>query len=313
MIEVQRYNKENQKEWDEFIDNSKNGTFLFKRNFMDYHSDRFQDFSLMFKEDQTIIALLPASLHKNEVRSHGGLTYGGVISDRKMTAQKMLEVFDALNAFLKKENIQKILYKRVPYIYYTYPSDEDLYALFRTNAKLVRRDVSTSIYLKDKISFSSRRNRNIKKAGKAQLMVRESKDFQSYLDILTKALAVHHAKPVHSEEELKLLASRFPEEIKLFASFKEDKMLAGVLIFETKNVIHCQYIANSEEGRSIGALDLVFDYLINDYAIKKEKNYFDFGISNEDDGRFLNIGLITQKQEFGGRAVVHDFYEWEIV
>ncbi len=38
----------NRKEtWDAFVQASKNGTFLLQRNFMDYHSDRFFDCSLL--------------------------------------------------------------------------------------------------------------------------------------------------------------------------------------------------------------------------------------------------------------------------
>ncbi|SDE80971.1 hypothetical protein, partial [Sporomusa acidovorans] len=71
-----------------------------------------------------------------------------------------------------------------------------------------------------------------------------------------------------------------------------------------------QYLANSEEGRSTGALDLVIHYLVTE--VYKDKIYFDFGISNEKQGRFLNTGLIAQKEGFGARAVVHDFYSLDI-
>lgn len=38
------------------------------------------------------------------------------------------------------------------------------------------------------------------------------------------------------------------------------------------------------------------------------KNGLIFGICTENNGNFLNEGLINQKQEFGGRGIVHDFY-----
>lgn len=294
--------------WDKFVDNSKNGTFMLKRDYMDYHSDRFRDISLMFFEDDKLLALFPASLHDNEIRSHGGLTYGGIITDRKMTTSRMLQVMEALTDFYRKNGISRILYKRVPPIYYTYPSDEDLYALFRFNARLYRRDVSSTVYIPDKIRFSELRKRKVKKANKSGLQVHQSHDFDTYITLLTEVLqARHNAKPVHTAKELKLLASRFPDAIKLYAAFQDDLMLAGVVIFDTPNVVHAQYIANSEKGREIGALDLVMDFLINTYS--ENKLYFDFGISTEKDGLYLNDGLIAQKEMFGGRAIVYDFYE----
>ena len=325
-LEVTLYNAGLKNIWDDFVENSKNGTFMLKRDYMDYHSDRFKDFSLMIYEEDKLVALLPASLHGTELRSHGGLTYGGVVSNKKMTVQKMLNVFAAMREFLKSNWINSLIYKRIPLIYHLYPSDEDLYALFRNDAKLIRRDISAAILLEDKIKFSDLRKRGIKKALKHGLTVRQSNDFETYVDLLAKILQEYHgAKPVHTAAELSLLAGRFPDNIKLFAAYDgQGKMYAGSVIFDTKQTVHTQYIANSDEGRVIGALDLVFDYLINDYCFssrsyeenfsgqKFAKKYFDFGTSNEDEGRYLNNGLISQKEGFGGRGIAYDFYEMKI-
>ena len=128
-MEIVQYNQDLQNVWDAFIDESKNGTFMLKRGYVEYHSDRFTDFSLMFYDEGKLVAVLPASLHGDEMRSHGGLTYGGIISDRKMTTKKMLSVLDSLLLYLKENNIKKLIYKRVPSFYHTYPADEDVYAL----------------------------------------------------------------------------------------------------------------------------------------------------------------------------------------
>lgn len=311
MITVKLYSTENKQEWNEFLITAKNGTFMLNRNYMDYHSDRFDDFSLMFYEDNKLVAIMPASKHSEEIRSHGGLTYGGIITNKKMTAQRMLDIFEALKEFLILNKIKKLLYKRVPAIYFNYPSDEDLYALFVNDANLIRRDISTTIDLTNKIDFNERRKRNIKKAIKNNLIFRESNEYDTFINILRQVLETqHNTKPVHTADEIRSLAEKFPDNIKFYASYLEDKMQAGVVIFETPLVAHAQYIVNSDEGKSIGALDFVFDKLIND--IYKDKRYFDFGNSNENAGRYLNVGLIGQKQEFGGRAIVYDFYEWKV-
>jgi hypothetical protein len=83
--------------------------------------------------------------------------------------------------------------------------------------------------------------------------------------------------------------------------------LAGAVIYETHNVAHAQYLANSDKGRDLGALDLVIDRLLKD--VYQKKTFFDFGISTTDNGHFLNSGLLAQKEGFGARAWVHDFYE----
>lgn len=305
------YNQNYLLEWNKFISKSKNGTFLLDRNFLGYHRDRFIDSSVLVLDSKdNVCAAFPASIHDNEIRSHGGLTYGGLITDRSMTVPKMLEIFDTLRFFLKDHGINSVVYKCVPRIYHTYFSDEDLYALTKNGAKLIRRDVSTAINLQDRIPLSELRRRGVKKAKKNNLVVKESQDYDTFVNMLAQVLERHMVKPVHTASELHLLASRFPENIKLYCAFENEKMHAGTLVFDTPQCVHTQYLANSLEGQSMGALDLVIDWLITEYASKRR--YLDFGISTEQNGMYLNDGLIMQKEMFGGRAIVYDTYRWDI-
>ena len=312
MIEVIRYEDKHKPLWDEFITNSKNGTFLFYRDYMEYHSDRFTDFSLMFFDDNRLIAVMPANIKDDILFSHGGLTFGGIISDRRMKTPIMLEIFDALREYLRMHGIRKVVYKAIPHIYHIVPAEEDLYALFRHNAKLIRRDVSSTILMNPKIAYSKGRKRSIKKSKTMGLEVRRSYDFETFMAIVAENLRKKYGvKPTHTADEMRLLASKFPESIKLFAAYKDDTMVAGVVMYESnKNVAHAQYIAATDDGKKLYATDLIFDYLINNYYV--EKKYFDFGISTEKEGRFLNTNLITFKEEFGARAVVYDTYELEV-
>lgn len=311
MLTVRKYNPEDKKNWDEFVNESKNGTFLLNRDYMDYHSARFIDHSLLCFDDNLLIGVLPASEHGEEIRSHGGLTYGGLIVGRKMTAQKNLSIFEAIKEYYKGEGFNSFVYKRVPAIFYNYPSDEDLYSLFRVNARVEARNISCAVFMEDRIRFNERRRRNVKKALKRNLVFKESQDYGGYIDMLTEVLQSRYgAKPVHTADELARLASTFPNNIKLYIACEEDKMLAGTVIYETPFVAHTQYIANSFEGRDCGALDFVFDNLIN--IVYCNKRYFDFGTSNEDGGKYLNESLIEQKQEFGGRGIIYDMYRIDL-
>lgn len=311
-MKIVKYTVEYKNNWNEFVRNSKNSHFFFQRNYMEYHSDRFKDFSLMiFDETDKLIAILPANVKKDILYSHQGLTFGGFLVDDRMKTETMLEIFESLKVYLKSQNIEKIVYKCIPYIYHIKPSEEDRYALFRNDAKLIRRDVTSTIDLTEQVRYSKGRKWTINKAKKESIETFESDDYEIFWELLTGVLESNHeAKPVHTLEEMKKLASLFPKYIKLFLAKKDERIVSGALIYENQNIVHTQYLANSEEGREIGALDLLIDYLIKD--IYKNKKYFDFGISNEDAGRYLNTGLIAQKEGFGARAVVHDFYELEI-
>lgn len=307
-VTVVQYTPEHQTEWDNYVDESRNGVFLFHRNYMEYHSDRFKDHSLLFYRKGQLAGLLPANLKDDALQSHGGLTFGGVIVGYSTKTAVMLQIFDALISHCRDLGIKSVFYKAIPFIYHSAPANEDLYALFRYNAKLVARNASSTIYLPSNRSFSDGRMCSIHKALKNGLVVKQTDDLETFMQLLRETLSERHSvKPVHTTQEMKLLAGRFPQNIKLFASYSGERMLAGLLIYESKNVAHVQYAANCKEGMNLGAQDLIEDYLINTYY--KDKRYYDFGISTENFGQVLNEGLIARKESFGANSVMYDQYE----
>ena len=323
MITVTRYTPKNYQTWNEFVKQSRQGTFLFDRNYMDYHQDRFHDHSLMIYYKDKLYALLPANevvsasnneIPQKELVSHQGLTYGGLLTCNKMTAELTCETFEAIGNYLKQEDFSKLTYKAIPWIYHKIPSEEDLYALIHVGkASLSAREISTTILLQNKLRFSEQRRRGVNKAKKNSLIIRQSsqEDVFAFWNILNNNLQQkYHTRPVHSNEELQLLMSRFPENIIGYSVLKDEEVIAGTIIFITPQVIHTQYIGASEKGKEEGALDLLFDYLINQK--KWNTPYFDFGKSTEDRGNYLNTNLIHQKEGFGGRGVAYDTYEWTL-
>ena len=308
-MNIIRYQDIHQSLWDTFITSSKNGHFFFLRDYMDYHRDRFQDHSLMvYDRKDRLVAVLPANQTENQLVSHGGLTYGGFITDEYMKTALMLDIFEDLLAYLCDKGISSVIYKPLPYIFHRLPAEEDHYALFRFGAQLFRRDLNTVVIPSANIPFQERRTRIRKKARKSGAETRPSTDFQSFWVILSENLrTVHNLAPAHSLDEILLLHGRFPEHIKLFGVFLEETMVAGTVIYENPTVTHTQYIGSSDLGQSVGALDLLFwSLLTQEYS---ETPYFSFGVSTESGGHHLNTGLTNFKEGFGGRAILHDFFE----
>jgi hypothetical protein len=279
---------------------------------MDYHLDRFLDSSLLFFEEDDLVALMPANIADDIFCSHAGLTFGGVISDRKkMRIELMLDVFDSLMEYLSQHRIKTIVYKPIPHIYHTVPAEEDLYALFRHGARLIRRDVSSAIVFDEPIPFSKSRRRGITLAKKSGITITRTDDFEAFMSIVGGVLkSKYNVKPTHTSSEIVSLAQKFPENIKLFAAYRDEIMLAGVIIYESGPVAHAQYIASSDTAKKMGVADLVFDSIISHYST--EKKYFDFGISTEKGGAYLNSGLAANKQYFGARAIMYDTYEVDV-
>lgn len=312
-MQIVHYNSSHKELWDSFVDLSKNGTFLFRRDFMEYHADRFEDCSFLFFDKEKLVALLPGNVQGDAYYSHQGLTYGGFVMSTKTTAVQLLGALGLLVSYLKDLfDTQYFFYKPVPFIYHRYPAEEDLYALFRLGGVLVERKISSVVELAHRIDFSKLRKRGVAKAYRNGLRCSARVGFDSYWEVLYDTLYKrHHTSPVHSLKEILLLKEIFPDNIRLFGVEKGDTLLGGCLMFETSEVAHVQYIAASDEGRKEGALDVLFEYLINE-VYPNSCRYFDFGTSTEQGGRFLNEGLIFQKEGFGGRAVVYDTYRINI-
>lgn len=306
-FEIIPYRPDLKREWDAFIDRSKNATFLFKRDYMDYHAHRFTDHSFLFMRDGKPTALLPASIDGHTVSSHGGLTYGGLLTDRKATGEDVLQMFTLLKSHLLGEGTERLVYKPVPHIYHRIPAEEDLYALFRIGATLDARLISCTIRQDERIKFRDIRKSGILKARNIGITLNETDEFSAFWNILEDNLmSKYGAMPVHSLAEISMLSKSFPSNIKLHQASLGNKVLAGVVIYLCGNVAHTQYISASGEGKESGALDLLFDHLIND--VYRDVEYFDFGTSNEKGGTVLNGSLLYQKEGFGGRAICYDTY-----
>ncbi len=277
---------------------------------MEYHQDRLEDFSLLiFDEDQQLMAILPANKVDNTLFSHQGLTYGGILLDEKIKLSDCISITKSVFEYLSAFGFKKLIFKEVPTIYHQLPSDELQYLMFVLQGNLVRRDVLSVLDLKSQFVFSRDRKNGIKRGLKNNLIVKEEADFKSFWnEILIPNLALkHQAKPVHTLEEIQYLYSKFPNNIRQFNVYQNDKIVAGTTVFESKLVAHSQYISGNSDKNELGSLDFLHDYLISN--VFKDKKYFDFGISNENQGKNINEGLMYWKESFGARSITQDFYE----
>ncbi len=311
-MEVKRFQIHKDEElWNEFIGLAKNSTFLFNRDFMDYHSERFKDHSLLIYEKKKLIACFPANqIDELKISSHQGLTYGGVIIKQDLKLPVQIEIFNSILKYYADNGFKSIIYKAFPRFYNILQTDEIEYCLFINKAKLFRRDTAIAIDRNFESKYSDNIRREAKKAKQCGIIIKEDDNFDFFWDnVLIRNLEDRFdVKPVHSKEEIVLLHSKFPEQIKLYTAKDENgKILAGAVFFLTDNVAHCQYISANNEGRKSGALNYLFTTLIDTYFL--DKRYFDLGIANEDNGMKINSGLLAWKERLGGRTYSHDFYE----
>ena len=308
MFVVKQYIEEYKQEWDGFVKTAKNATFLFQRDFMDYHSDRFEDFSLIIYKKDKLFALLPANKNGTTVCSHQGLTYGSLLLQESAKLFDSAAAFKEILHFLFNKEIEKLDVRIIPSFYNSLPSDELEYIFYKASASLIKRDVIMVLDYQNQLPFKKNRREGINKAKRNQLEIKVDGDFDAFWnEILIPNLAnKHQASPVHSLNEIKLLANRFPTNIVQVNVYKDKKIVAGTTVFLTKNVVHPQYVSGNLEKNTLGSLDLLYDFIINHF--KEDKKYFSFNTSSEENGKLLNEGLIFWKEGCGARPIVFNNY-----
>ncbi len=320
-MKVRFFSAEDTALWERFVKDSRNGTFMQLRNFLNYHPPgRFTDASLMvFGKKDSLWAVVPAAV-KNEGKkkvlcSHPGASHGGIIVGHNLKLTKALQVVEKIKEFARASGFAAVELKNVPRIYHKWPCDELDYALRYHGFTICRTELGTAMplqYYHEKKSDSTAL-RNARKAIKNGLTVKESDDLRQYWSILTTNLAKRHqAKPTHTYEEIINLSQRFPDKIKLFGVYKGDVLCAGTLVFIlNERVINCFYIAHNEEYQKLRPLNLLFYQLIK-WGIKHNYHFLDWGISTEDGGKKVNSGLFNFKESFGGRGVLREVYRLDI-
>ena len=291
---------------------SKNGTFLFLRDYMEYHADRFNDYSLMYYKDDSLLSILPANRRDDALWSHQGLTYGGFVLNKKVHTVEIGEIFDKTIHFLQEDGIKEWYYKQMPTIYQKQPSEDDSYWLWRNGAETVECNLMSAINLHSDIHISpSRRNNSNKLKREGWKIVCDIEELvRQFWAILSDNLReTYNSKPVHTLEEMERLKSLFPQNIICYGIVSpEGNLEGGTLIYISSQVVRTQYISATPYGKKHKALDLLLSHVV-DYYKNEGYRYFDFGTSMADDDVNLNESLIQQKEGFGARGIACRTYK----
>lgn len=313
---IEQFKMSEEANWDSFCEKSWQGTFLHTRQFLSYHGDKFVDKSLIIKDNDNWIGVFPAAIDNQDshcIVSHPGITYGGILHSGKLMGSSMLLAMNEIIKHYVEEGFSKLIYKVVPWFYHKIPTQDDLYALFRLNAKRIKVDLSATINLNNRGVVSERRRRGKKKSDREGLEISVGNDYlEEYWNVVEYNLRTkYNKKPTHSFNEIFILSDRFPDNILLIVGRLRGSVVAGVLLFRTKFADHAQYIAANDIGYKISALDKIFEYCISK-SKEDGKIWFDFGISTEDNGLLLNDSLFQFKREFGAGSTTYETYQIDL-
>ncbi|MGL2999182.1 FemAB family protein [Flavobacterium sp. RSSB_23] len=307
---VRPYQESDYELWNTFVSAAKNATFLFHRDFMEYHKERFDDFSLLVFDKVKLVAVLPANRVDNKVYSHQGLTYGGLVYASKLKIEKIETILDLLFDFFKSKRIEHFYLHPIPTFYLGQGNAAIDFFLMKKGAQLYRKEMNMVAHLPQEIPISKSKLKHFRRTEVLGLRVVEETNFQPFWEKILEPRLVekYDAKPVHSLAEIQLLHESFPKNIKQFSAYLEDKIVAGITIFEFENGVKSQYGATSKKGEKYRALDFLFISLLDIFQ-KRGKLFFDMGIVNDSGEKGFHSGLLQQKEELGCTVWSQDFYK----
>lgn len=309
-----------EQEWDDFLrDRAVNGCFLQSRRFLNYHPEgRFKDRSLLvYNSKENIAALVPGCEVETEYGktffSHKGTTFGGIITDKKhYCAKHVLPMVEELTEFLRAEGYKAAYLKQICDIFSVRENALFQYA-FGRNEYTEFRDLNTYVdfaYYKDDIisNLAQGKRTNVHNCIKEGVTVRKltsDDEVKVFYDILCENLSKYDVKPVHTVEELlEFKNERLTEECGFYGAFLGEKMIAGGMMFYFKEAetAHTQYLAARQEYNKLSPMTFMY-YSMLDEMKKKGYKRLSWGIATEDLGRYLNMGLVTSKEDFGSRYI----------
>jgi len=309
-VEIIKYHENLQKIWDDFIPKTANGTFLHLRKYMDYHSDRFDDYSLMFYNGARLIGVLPAHKIQRDIYSHNGLTYGDFLFSDKIKLEVKIQILKTAFLYLIKNNFKFLHIKSIPYVFQNFMGQDNAFLYYKFDAKLTK---ILPFFVLDKATYklSQIRKKSINRTKNWNLKIEQNKDFlPDFWHIVEDNLSNRYkAKPVHSLGEMRLLMNRFSENIKLYTIFLDNELISGALVYLFKNTLHFQYVHSIENNKKRMATDVMINEIIKQNI--DNYNFISIGSSEVGDGQ-INKGLGYWKESFGSKLINQYFYSFDL-
>ena len=317
-ITVRKFTAKDTKDWDDFVNQSNNGTIFHSRRFLGYHpEDKFHDHSLIFHKKEKVIGILPAAVivedGENILASHPGTSVGSCAVPVELSFSDALRIVEKLSSYCEGNNFCKIRITQPPLIYSRRISQYMDFAFRKAGYHYLRREVSSILFLEHSVKenlakFKSTHRTAVRKAEKSGIIIRQTEDYENFYKILKKNLSIRHdVSPTHSLLELLYLKELFPDKINLFGAYLKNEMIAGVINFVVNDrIVLAFYISHKKQYQELRPINLLF-YKIFDWAICNNFKVFDFGIFTVHEKP--NMGLARFKENFGASGVFRDTVE----
>jgi len=320
-MNIVTYSPDKKDLWDSFVEqHSLNGTIFHEQQFLSYHKDRFLDASIMIYEEQKLIGVFPAVFDHENIVSHSGSTYGGLVVCKHIKLKDLYDMVGCVVEYYRRS------YESVKQIRMVLPEEfpvHDMkgglaFSLFQHGFQLISKEISTVISIGRFLEFDGMRKttRQYLKSKKYEKLdvvyerVEHSSDILDAYALISQNMEVKYAKkPTHSKDEFLALLKMYPDRISVFVAKSEGVVIATYVVFALNNdVAHVFYIARNADRLNVADIGLV-NFIISYY---KEKNFsfINFGISSR--GQEIKWWIHNYKEQFSKNFLTRDVWTLDV-
>ncbi|MEL6821489.1 MAG: GNAT family N-acetyltransferase, partial [Calditrichota bacterium] len=301
-----------------FAAGCQNTTLFHDLNFLAYHGKRFSDneHHLMWFNGEALFAVMPMAIFEEKGRmiakSPYGASYGGIITQKRLTYSKAAECADSLVAYLEE---QQVVECRITPPIRCCGVDYDetlLFAMLERGFRITNSDISSVVDLNaGEIwqNIHSKSRNMVRKAEKLGVTVSFKDGVDSFWELMDATYARHGVNPTHSKEQWTDLQNRFPGRIWCDIAYWDEKPIAGVGHFAINERVDSSfYLARNPEYHDTQGMFLLISEVLK---ASKEAGYqyFDFGTSSVNMQARANIFLF--KERFGAHGEFRHTLSWE--
>lgn len=296
MLVLAAYRPQDRHTWDSLVKESPYATFQHQRDYIEYHKTRWIDASFFLKKGEELIAAIPGNSKENQLYSHQGLSFGGVLWRKGLSMEEKVTYIEDLPSLLSQAGFSSFHWKEVPSLF----CDERHIPM--PNALLKK--VNKGYFIPNDLDLNSirKKRRLLKKAEKAALAITWDDDLAKFWQEIVQPIFREKfgSKPVHSLQEILQLKAHFPQHIQLVTVYQEKTLLGGIVLFCQGQWWHTQYTCGSSEGLLMGAIDLLMWQILN--SAQNQGKTVSLGTALDDQGHF-KASLAEWKKSWGALEI----------
>jgi hypothetical protein len=305
-------------QWDDYIEQSVNGTLFHLRQFLTYHRDRFlgEERYLLVLGGDSVVAQIPVAIGEEDgvrrLRSPYGASYGGFAFQRYPTFSQSCDIVAAFIEWMHAEQVREATLTPPIAVCARLPFDVVHFALLSAGFKSVNRDISSLVPLDQGTpigeAVTARARNHVRHAEREGVTIKPRGDLDDFWSVLDSTFDRHGVPPTHSLDEFRWLAEELPDRVYVDVAYHGGLPVAGIGYFVINHIVNSSfYLCQRPDYRALNGLTLCVLHGL-ERARQDGYRWFDFGTST--DRMQPRENIFRFKEHFSPVGQFRETFEW---